>query len=173
MAEKMTANEQFANHTRSASFALTLSAPQIEYLLARAKTEELMAKYPWYVGCQEINFGDPSGVEASIFHTTGTIRALARRGLVTVQAKPLPTTDYEIVQVTEAGRLVTLLLAEAGFEVSPRSVRPVYPHPDDRHPIRASEDGHDLVFERSERDRRDPADAVFLSMPWHGERVPS
>lgn len=160
------ANEAFASYTRSASFALTLSARQINWLLRRAKIVELTERYPWYDGAFPINFGDETGARDAALLTDSTVRALVRRGLVTVTPRPLPTTDMEIVEVTRAGEILTDLLIEAGFEVDPRTVPKVHRHPDDRARIVVS--GHGITHEPSGPDRRapvHPGDELFLAGP--------
>ena len=154
----MSGDERFAAYTRSSAFALTLSAPQIDFLLCRAKTAELEAKYPWYGA--DITFGTAD--ELAVQMCTSTVRALTRKGLVDVTPTEPPCRASDIVRLSPAGLVVVELLKHAGFEVSPRSIAAVPPHPDDRHRIVVG-DNFSMSIDRSRGDRRDPVDAPFLS----------
>ena len=160
MSAAFEANERFAAHTRSASFALALSSAQIDYLLVAREVVRLAEKYPWYRP-REANFGTPEEFAVSV--SSSTVRSLARRGLVDVTPHALPVCEHEVVQLTRAGELMCDLLNEAGFEVDPRHVPPVQLHPDDR--VRLIPTGSGFDTEPGEPDRRDPADAPFLSLP--------
>jgi hypothetical protein len=151
-------DDRFAAYTRSASFALTLSSAQAATLLDLVKTRELMAKYSWHRP-HEANFGTAD--DAAVAWSDGTVRALARRGLVDVRPQPIPCTRADVVVPTRAGELVAGLLLEAGFEIR---CAPVHLHPDDRIPLRW--EGHELVAMPTPPDRRAPAhpdDIPFLS----------
>lgn len=148
------ANDAFAAHTRSASFALTLSHPQINRMLYHAEVDRLRAKYPWWETPYQNNFD--SAESYAVFCSDSTVRALTRRGLMSVTPLDPPCTMYDVVQLTDAGRLVVALLAEADFHLDPAQRPRVHPHPDDRHRIVVA--GGDFEFERNPNDRRDPED---------------
>lgn len=153
-----TVNTRFSEHVRSASFALTLSAAQINELLLHERINYLRAKYHWYQP-GVVNFG--SADEVATEWTTPTIRALVRKGLVNVVALPVPCSRYDVIRLTEAGRLTAALLEQAGFEVSLMSHHQVPPHPDDRIKLIPTGDGFDTI--PSPGDRRDPADARWCT----------
>jgi hypothetical protein len=159
-------NDRFAAHTRSASFALTLTSAQIEELLALSETARLAEKYPWYRP-HEANFG--TAEELAVHWSRSTVRALARKGLVDVVPTPPPVCRHEVVRLSGAGRLLVALLHEAGFTVALASVPPVPLHPDDRTPV-VWDNGEFVAGPCPPGDRRDPADAEFLSLPRHKVR---
>lgn len=146
-------NDRFAAYTRSASFALTLSSAQIDYLLGLIKIEELAAKYPWYRPA-EVNFGKADDI--ALEWSNSTVQALARRGLVDVVPTPPPVCRHEVIRPSRAGRLLAELLSEAGFAVDPRHLQPVPCHPDDRIPLRVTANG--FTADPTPPDRRAPAD---------------
>jgi hypothetical protein len=167
-------NERFTATTRSASFALTLSDPQIQRLLSLRKMAELRAKYHWYEP-HNANFGSPE--EHATHLCDSTIRALVRKGLVDVViADELPTCMPDVIVPTRAGELMTDLLVEANFELDPRWVPSVPRHSEDRlrlgPPFGPPEPEGQPVY-----DRRDPADAAFFGsfVPertiWHARPV--
>jgi hypothetical protein len=166
----MAANDRFAAHTRSASFALTLSQPQIEWLLVATKVDELRRKYPWYQPAAA-EFGTAD--ELAIQWASSTVRALARKGLVDVTPLPPPCSMYDVVRLTTAGQLMVDLLAEAEFVVDPRLVPGVPLHPDDRVvlDLGASTSREPTFTTRS--DRRDPHDGPYLRMGHRAQRAPA
>lgn len=152
-------SERFSEHVRSASFALTLSAAQIDEVLKLDLIPRLIAKYPWYLNSRTVNFG--SAEEAAVQWTNSTVRALARKGLVDVVVVPLPTSKWDVVRLTEPGRLTAAMLLTAGFEPRLFSHEQVTPHPDDRIILRPTGDGFETV--PSQGDRRDPSDAKWCT----------
>lgn len=147
------ADDRFAAHTRSASFALTLSQPMITRLLSLNQSAYLTAKYPWHRPL-EVNFGTPADAVAE--WTDPTMRGLLRRGLLDVHIPDaVPFLRHECFPLTKAGRILCDLLVEADFTLDAERFHPkVPPHPDDRHVLSFVEDGEAHV-ERSTTDRRD------------------
>ena len=156
-------NDRFASHTRSASFTVTLSQPMIEFLLENELLNKLCAKYPWHRP-YEVNFGDPAEAVAE-WARSGTISALARRGLVDITIPDdVGFCRHEAIQLTEAGRLMCGLLREAGFTAELHGQTRVPIHPDDRPRLHVDDRGR-WQTDPSPGDRRDPADIDHLSRP--------
>lgn len=154
------ANDRFAAHTRSASFALTMSHPQIQQVLALDKVMELRRKYPWYEP-HHANFGTAD--QLAVEWSNGTIRSLARRGLVDVVPTEPPCCRTDVIRLTRAGQLLVAMLGEAGFELEPHMVPAVPRHSDDR--AKLWFEGMQIHTAPSDGDRRDPDDAPWLSHP--------
>jgi hypothetical protein len=124
-------NSAFEAYTRSASFALTLSSPMIDRLMALDRIRQLGDRYPWYRSVGLANFGTPESLVAQWLDSTN--RALVRRGLLEVVVPDaLPVHRTDVTPLTRAGQLTVGLLTEAGFLLDPTKVTPVPPHPDDR-----------------------------------------
>lgn len=153
-------NERFTATTRSATFALTLSEPQIQRLMSLRKMVELRAKYHWYEP-YNANFGTPEDHAAHLCDST--VRALVRKGLVDVVIAELPACMTDVIVLTRAGELMVDLLVEANFELNPRWVPEVPRHSDDRvkldlfGPQPPPDAPPSPVY-----DRRDPADREFF-----------
>ena len=164
-------NDAFESYTRSASFALTLSSPQIGRLLTKAKIAELTERFPWYGDSRtEINFGTVE--EAVAGQMDSTNRALVRKGLLEVVVpESLPCQRESIVVLTTAGRLTVGLLIEAGFAVDPRSVPSVFCHPDDRIKLTPTLDHWEVSDRPHDRrwDYMQPGDEAFMDAG-HGPR---
>lgn len=128
----MSENDRFASYTRSASFAVTLSSAMIHTITHLDKAWELRARFPWFTDGYQATFG--TAEELAIQWCTPTVRALAKRGLVDVTPKGPPVYQWEVITLTEAGRLMAALLREAGFTADPRHLQ-VPCHPDDRTPV--------------------------------------
>lgn len=126
-------NDRFESYTRSASFALSLSSNMIQLLLWLHTVSDLASRYPWFRP-REANFGEPTQV--AIDWSSSAVKALARRGLVDVNPQAPPCCFHEVIRLTEAGRLMALLLIEAGFLSSLLFTDQIPPHPDDRIKIR-------------------------------------
>lgn len=160
-------NERFTQYVRSASFAITLSHAQIQELLRHEKVDELRHKYDWYHPAQ-VNFGTPE--ESAAAWITSTIRSLIKKGFISMTIRDLPTTRYDVLQLTDAGLLVCMLLREAQFEADPKGIQAVPLHPDDRHILHLDKPERNRL-ERVDRDRRDPADLPYLARPYKGVPV--
>lgn len=135
MTDDVSTNDRFEAWSRSASFALTLSSPQIAKVLFMHKERDLIARFPWFeTGRPANNFcTDANEVAAQL--TDSTVRALVRRGLVNVTPKERPAFNHDVVTLTRAGELIAMLLIEAGFTAPPAGLM-VNLHPDDRAPSR-------------------------------------
>lgn len=153
-------NDRFAATTRSASFALTLTGPQIQRMLSLRKMRELQAKYPWYEPYLA-NFGTPESHAAHLCDST--VRSLIRKGLIDVVIGELPATMLDVLVPTKAGELMIDLLIEADFELNPQWCPGVPRHSDDRikldlfGPGPRPGDPPTPIY-----DRRDPADIAYF-----------
>ena len=175
-------NLAFTAHTRSATFALTLSDPMIGRLLRHREVDRLRAKDPWYEP-HAINFGkvpdgtaDPNLQLQAAWDWLGcdsTDRALIRRGLLELNIgdrKPgsnmvdAPASRYDLIRTTMAGALVAELLVEADFHLDPASVPGVPPHPESRPIIDVGQGGAKLR-EPLLPEQRDEADMAFWTLP--------